>query len=59
MRKPLALVVLLAGALFVLRRRRAGGVEHVSLYYADGSSITLQRGTPGVERVLALARNAL
>ena len=55
-----ALAVLLVGApLVFLLRRRGGSAERVSLHYADGSSLSLERGTPGVERVLALARDAL
>ena len=59
MRRALALVLVLGGALAFLARRRSGRPEHLSLYYADGSSVTLERGSPGVERVLALAHDAL
>jgi hypothetical protein len=59
MRRALALLLLAAGPLVLLLRRRSGSSERVSLYYADGSSMRLDRGTPGVERVLVLARDAL
>ena len=59
MRKLLALFLVVGGPLLYLRRRRDGRQEQVSLYYADGSMVTLERGAPGVDRVLALARDAL
>lgn len=59
MRRLLALVVLLGGSLLLFRRRRDGRREHVSLHYDDGSMVTLERGAPGSERLLELARSAL
>ena len=59
MRRALALLVLVGGSLALLLRRRAGGRERVSFYYADGSMVTLDRKAPGVGKVLALARDAL
>ena len=59
MRKALALLFLVGGPLVYLLRRRDRRQERVSLYYADGSMVTLDRKTPGVEKVLALARDAL
>jgi hypothetical protein len=59
MRKALALLLLVGGTLLYLLRRRPAGQERVSLYYADGSMVTLDRKTPGVERLLALARDAV
>ncbi len=59
MRRLLALLLLAGGPLLYLLRRRGGRQERVSLYYADGSMVTLERGSPGVDRLLALARDAL
>ena len=58
MRRPLALVVLAGGMLAFLLRHRRGGRARVSFYYADGSMVTLDRRTPGVQKVLAVARDA-
>lgn len=59
MRRALALLLVAGGALLLLLRRRTAGAERVSLYYADGSMVTLDRRAPGVERLLALARDAV
>ncbi len=59
MRRLVALALLLAGPLLYLARSRRGTRERVSLAYADGSSVTLERGAPGSERLLQLARGAL
>lgn len=59
MRRLLALLVLVGGPLLVLFRRRDARHERVSLYYDDGSMVTLERGAPGSERLLQLARSAL
>ena len=59
MRRGVALLLLAAGALVYLLRRRPTSQERISLYYADGSMVTLDRTTPGVERLLALARDAV
>jgi hypothetical protein len=59
MRRLAALVLLVGGPLLVLARRRRERRERVSLYYADGSMVTLERGAPGSERLLELARRAL
>ena len=59
MRKRLALLLAVAGPIVYLLRRQRAGRERVSLYYADGSMVTLQRGAPGIDRLLALARSAL
>ena len=58
MRKALGLVALVAGPLY-LRRRRLAGREHVRLHFDDGSSVTLADDTPETEQLLALARRAL
>ena len=59
MRKLLALVVLVVGALLYFSRRRDERRERVNLYYDDGSMVTLERGLPGSERLLELARASL
>ena len=59
MRRALALLLLVGGPLLVLLRRRDVRRERVSLYYDDGSMVSLERGAPGSERLLALARAAL
>ena len=58
-RRLLALLVLLGGPLLYLARRREQRREGVRLYYDDGSMVTLERGAPGVEPLLGLARAAL
>jgi len=59
MRKLVALVVLVVGALLYFSRRRDERRERVNLYYDDGSMVTLERGLPGSERLLELARASL
>jgi hypothetical protein len=59
MRKPLALLLFLGVVVAFLSRRRGERREHVHLYYDDGSSVTLERGAPEAERMLATARGAL
>ncbi len=59
MRKALALLLLAGGALLYLVRRRDGRKERVHLYYDDGSMVTLERGGPEAERLLAIARAAI
>jgi hypothetical protein len=59
MRKLLALVVLVVGPVLYFSRRRDERRERVNLYYDDGSMITLERGLPGSERLLELARASL
>jgi len=59
MRKAPAFLLLgLAPVLYLLRRRVAAS-ERVSLHYDDGSAVTLERGAPGFDRLLALGRDAL
>jgi len=59
MRRLLALLLVVAGPLLLLARRRGARSEHVSVSYDDGSTVTLERGAPGSERLLQLARSAL
>ena len=57
-RKALVLLAAAAGAVALLRRRRATAAR-VDVYYEDGSMISLERGTPRADRMLALAADAL
>ena len=59
MRRLLTLAVLIAGPLVYFLRRRDERRERVNLYYDDGSMLTLERGLPGSERLLELARASL
>jgi hypothetical protein len=59
MRRLLALLVLVGGPVLYLSRRRDERRERVHLYYDDGSMVTLERGAPEAERLLAVARTAL
>ena len=54
-----ALLVLLAGLILYLLRRREQRRERVHLHYDDGSTVTLERAHRRRERLLALARGAL
>jgi len=59
MRRLAALLLLVAGPLLLWARRHRERRERVSLYYGDGSMVTLERGASGSERLLELARRAL
>jgi hypothetical protein len=59
MRRLLALIGVVGGAFFYLKRRRRSSRERVHLYYDDGSMVSLEPGAPQAERLLALARAAL
>ena len=58
MRKAAGLLLLVAGPLY-LRRRREARRERVHLHFDDGSAVTLTSGAPGAEPLLAIARRAL
>ncbi len=53
------MLVFVGGPLLYLARRREERRERVHLYYDDGSMLTLERGAPEAERLLAIARAAL
>jgi hypothetical protein len=62
-RRRLATTVLVAlgsavGAA-VWRRRSRRRREHVDLYYADGSLVSLEEGSPEADRLLSVARRVL
>ena len=61
MRRLLRLVVLGALAVWAWRRfvGARGPAERASVSYADGSSVVLEPGSAGFERLAAIARNAL
>ena len=61
MRRLLRLVVLAALALWAWRRffGRHEPAERASVAYADGSSIVLEPGSAGFERLASVARSAL
>jgi hypothetical protein len=56
---PAVVAVLVAAGSVALVRRRRSGAERVSLSYDDGSTLTLDAGTPEADRLLAAARDAL
>ena len=58
MRRLLAVLLFVGGPVLYLSRRR-GHRERVNLYYDDGSMVTLERGAPEAEQLLAVARGAL
>jgi hypothetical protein len=55
--------LLLLAALVLVVRRLVGGsatpAERASIGYGDGSAVVLEPGAPGLERLLASAREAL
>ena len=59
MRRLLAVLLFVGGPVFYLSRRRDERRERVHLYYDDGSMVTLERGAPEAEQLLAVARSAL
>ena len=58
-RRALVLVAALAGLAALVRRRREGRRDRVTIGYEDGSAMTLEAGTEAADRLLALARPAL
>lgn len=61
MRRLLRLVVLAALAVWAWRRfvARREPSERASVSYADGSSVVLEPGSSGFERLASIARGAL
>ena len=64
MRAPKALAVLglmagAAGGAALWLRRGGAPPEHVDLYFADGSMVSFQPGTPQGDRLLPIARRVI
>jgi hypothetical protein len=61
MRKLIRLAILVGLAVWVWRRIAgpSGPPERAGVSYADGSSVVLEPGSPGFERLAAIARPAL
>ncbi len=59
MRRLFVLLLVVGGPILYLSRRRDERRERVHLYYDDGSMVTLERGAPEAEQLLAVARSAL
>ena len=59
MRRLLGGAVLVGGPLLLLQRRRAARRDGVDLHFDDGSTVTLEPGSPGTEQLIAVARQAL
>jgi hypothetical protein len=59
MRRLLALLVLVAGPVVLLARRRTSRRERVHLFYDDGSVVTVERSRPEAARLPTLAHEAL
>ena len=49
----------LAGAIVFVRTKSAVEREHVDVYFADGSKVSLESGSSDGDRLLPLARRAL
>ncbi|MBA2332111.1 MAG: hypothetical protein H0V94_04890 [Actinobacteria bacterium] len=58
-RRVLVLALLIGGPLIYLTRRRDERRERISLYFDDGSMVTLHRGVSDSDRLLELARASL
>jgi hypothetical protein len=60
-RKLVRLAILAALAIWAWRRffGSSGSLERAGVSYADGSSVVLEPGSPGFERLASIARSAL
>ncbi len=58
MRKLLSLAALAAVVWWFVGRRRSSAHETATIGYADGSSVTLEPGSPELERLLLVATRA-
>jgi hypothetical protein len=55
MRRLLSLAAIGAAVWWLLGRRRASSVSRATIGYADGSSVTLEDGSPELERLVRVA----
>ena len=55
----LAGVAAIAGAIVLVRTKAAVEREHVDVYFADGSMVSLEPGSADGDRLLPLARRAI
>jgi hypothetical protein len=58
MRKLLSLALVGGLVWWLLGRRRPGGGPSATIGYADGSSVTLDTGSPEFDRLLQIAAEA-
>jgi hypothetical protein len=60
-RRLIRLAVLVALAIWAWRRffGSSGSLERAGISYSDGSAVVLEPGSPGFERLAAIARTAL
>ena len=59
-RRSLLVVLAVLGAVLVALRLRGGRRrERVTVGYEDGSSVTVEAGAPGADRLLEIARTAV
>ena len=49
----------IAGAIVLVRTKAAVDREHVDVYFADGSMVSLEPGSANGDRLLPLARRAI
>jgi hypothetical protein len=59
MRRLAGAAVLVGGPLLLVRRRRAARRGHVDLHFGDGSTVTLEAGSPDADALLTIVRQAL
>jgi hypothetical protein len=58
-RKALFLAALAGAAWWLLSRRESERKPRLVIGYGDGSSVVLEEGSPGRERMLAIARGVV
>ncbi len=58
MRKLVSLAAIGAGVWWFVTRRRTASPGRATIGYEDGSSVTLDAGSPELERLLAIAAEA-
>lgn len=59
MRKLLSLAALGAAVWWLLGRRTKPTADRITIGYADGSSVTLEAGSPEFDRLVAIAAEAV